>query len=458
MSRLFFRTSCLALLVALLPHALQAQDFTLPTTGVIPNYDRVAIGQAEALEGGAYVARTNDAGANWYNPAGLVQVEKVSLNAAASGYELTKTSLEGLGTEASRTRFTPVGRYFGLVVGNPVVKGRDVRLAISFSRPVGWDPGVIETSIAFTPAGGGTETIGYNSLVSFSTAMPTLGAGFRISDQFRLGASATLAITNFGVAQLVSDRLLVGTTSEAISRIVTIDGSTKQFVFAGGAQWEPTRHLRVGAQVRSPGLAIGGNATVVLQRTQFGAGGTDDLAFRDPEATFRYKIPLNIVGGVAWVDSAWALEVNVRYHGGVSAYDMVSSDLTGQRVVVPPAAPPIVTQAAFAPVVEEARSVVNLAIGGSVRISRTFRLHAGFFTDESPVGNPQQSIFRELDLVGGAIGASLTVGRLSGSLGFTASTGSSGPQSIASSLSGTTTETRLKVTTAAFIYALSYNF
>ena len=56
----------------LLPHLLQAQvaQFTIPPSGIIPNYNRISIGQREALEGGAYVARTDDALANWYNPGG----------------------------------------------------------------------------------------------------------------------------------------------------------------------------------------------------------------------------------------------------------------------------------------------------------------------------------------------------------------------------------------------------
>ena len=458
MSRLCIRLSNLAVLAAALARSAAAQDFSLPPTGVIPNYDRVAIGQAEALEGGAYVARTNDAGANWYNPAGLVEVDKVSLNAAASGYEVTRTTLEGLGTETSRTRFTPVGRYFGLVVGRPIVKRRDIRVGISFSRPVGWDPGGISSAITFAPAGGGTETIGFNSLVSFATSMPSLGIGYRVADNVRLGASATFAVTNLGVSQLLSDRFLDGPTSLALDRVVTVDATGKQFIFAGGIQWDATTHLRIGAQVRTPGLQVGGTANVVYERAEFGTNGIDDLVFRDEKAAFRYKYPLNLIGGVAWVDSTWALEVNVRYHGSIAAYDLIASELTGQRVVIPVSADPVATQPAFEPVVQEAKAIVNLAVGGSFKVSRSVRLHAGFFTDRSPVANVETSIFRSMDLAGGAVGASLAVGRLSGSLGFTGSFGTSDPRDIGPSLSGSVTETRLKVQTAAFIYALSYNF
>ena len=39
-------------------------DLTLPPGTAIPNYDRIRIGQDEAMEGNAYVARTGDAGSS----------------------------------------------------------------------------------------------------------------------------------------------------------------------------------------------------------------------------------------------------------------------------------------------------------------------------------------------------------------------------------------------------------
>ena len=49
--------------LCLLPQNLPAQApvFNIPPNTILPNYNRVALGQREALEGGAYVARTDDA-------------------------------------------------------------------------------------------------------------------------------------------------------------------------------------------------------------------------------------------------------------------------------------------------------------------------------------------------------------------------------------------------------------
>jgi hypothetical protein len=49
--------------------AAQDPTISLPPTLILPNYDRVQIGQREGLEAGAFVARTDDASAAWYNPA-----------------------------------------------------------------------------------------------------------------------------------------------------------------------------------------------------------------------------------------------------------------------------------------------------------------------------------------------------------------------------------------------------
>ncbi len=74
-------------LLLLMARAVRAQtpEFSLPPTSLLPNYGRVGIGQREAIEAGAYVARTDDALANYYNPAGLAMSRKTALNASSSG-------------------------------------------------------------------------------------------------------------------------------------------------------------------------------------------------------------------------------------------------------------------------------------------------------------------------------------------------------------------------------------
>src|SRR5499433_4553419 len=81
--------------------AAQQLPVPIPKALIFPNYDNVLVGQNQALEGGAYIARVDDASANFYNPAGLVQSEKTSLNASSTGYIVTRLSSEALQTSIS---------------------------------------------------------------------------------------------------------------------------------------------------------------------------------------------------------------------------------------------------------------------------------------------------------------------------------------------------------------------
>ena len=80
----------------------------LPRALVFPNYDNVLLGKDQALEGGAYIARAGDASANFYNPAGLVQSEKTSLNASSTGWVWTRLSSEALNTSATSDKIDNV--------------------------------------------------------------------------------------------------------------------------------------------------------------------------------------------------------------------------------------------------------------------------------------------------------------------------------------------------------------
>lgn len=64
------------------------------------------------------MARTDDAGAGWYNPAGLALSEKCGLNASSNAYELTTITLEGIGQAKGST----VGPTLGGIAGDTKIK------------------------------------------------------------------------------------------------------------------------------------------------------------------------------------------------------------------------------------------------------------------------------------------------------------------------------------------------
>jgi hypothetical protein len=70
----------------LVPAAALAQATATAPGLLFPNQDRVLVGEVEALEGGAYVARARGAAANGYHPAGLALTPTVTFVIRSGGW------------------------------------------------------------------------------------------------------------------------------------------------------------------------------------------------------------------------------------------------------------------------------------------------------------------------------------------------------------------------------------
>jgi hypothetical protein len=440
--------------------ALRAQiaDFTIPPSGILPNYDRVSIGQREGLEGGAFAARTDDAGAGWYNPAGLALSEKSGLNASSNAYELTTITLEGIGKAQGSTRFSPSGTYFGAVLGAPVIKSPNWRIAFFYAKPVSWTPGSLDGSLSLTP-GGNTEQLSYNTSSVFTTIIPGLAAGFRAGSRLRLGARAGLGMTTLHQVQSVSDRLITpGVSSTTGIRSVSSDGGVYQVLLSGGVQWDAGSQVKLGGLITSPGLRVGGSSKLLYSNTLFSGAGSREIGFRDENAKLEYKIPLELIGGVAVVFDRFQLEGDVRYHAGTDRFDLLSSEVQAQLITTDANGVPTQSTLTFVPVREKLTEVFNVALGGHYLISKGIRIHAGFFTDASPVADSDSSDFRTVDLVGASTGISFSGSHLSGSFGVSGSWGTTDNRAIGPSLGGIQGSTKIKVSTFTLLYAVSYAF
>ena len=106
----------------------------------------------------------------------------------------------------------------------------------------------------------------------------------------------------------------------------------------------------------------------------------------------------------------------------------------------------------------QARSIVSFALGANFSVSPAFRLHAGFFTDPSPVSAPSQSTFRAVDLTGASGGVSLGAGNLTASLGILSSWGTTTERAVGPSLGGLEATTDVSVQTFTGLYSVSFTF
>ena len=433
----------------------RAQNFDLPPTNIITNYNRVNIGQREALEGGAFVARTNDAGANWYNPAGLAQAERAAINAGGHAWEVITVAVEGFGTRRGGARFKTIGTFFGVVLGEPWLGGRTVRLGFSIAKPVAWEPGAVDGAVEHEVTGG-QEEISLFGQASLSTVVPAVSAGFRVSDRLRVGLGVRIPATNLSQTGIVSDRLLVPTAGAVLTRSVVIDGSSWAVEGTAGVQWEVSPGVRLGAHLVTPSGRLSGSGRVTSEQTFVSQPLSRETSFRDPEMRFDYRFPARATLGAAFRLGKGVVEVDLRLTASADEYALLESDLTAREIEITPGGT-TVTEAPFAPVVESTRATTNLAIGGHYPISGSFTAHAGYFTDQSPVGDPATSLFRAMELSGLSAGASVG-GRLSGSFGFTTTWGTTESRSIGPSLGGVTTNTTLDVRIFSTLFALSYRF
>ena len=433
----------------------RAQTVSVPPSLILPNYDRLPIGQREGVEGGAYVARTNDAAAAWYNPAGLGQSRKSALNASATAYEYTSMELEGFGTSEGRSRISSIGTLLSFVIGEDVIRSRNWRFGFAITHPVVWQPSSIE--LAFTMQAG-AELLAYATDVDLSVMIPSLSAAYVPGGagigKLRLGAGLGMAITTVGQSVSFSDRVTTPAAASVAARDFSADGEVWNLVPTLGLQWDATPSISFGTRISAPGMKVLGSSRMRLQNSRYSNVEVRDLVFADPEVEMDYKQPFEADVGVAFDVFKGEVEIDVHYFGAIDPYALYASDVAG-RLTVDSGAGPTVTSVPFTPTTNSARSVVNVAIGGSRPISQKVRVHVGFSTDQSPV-DQSLSMFRQVNLKRFTAGFSLTGARLSGSLGLGYSTGSGTRQTLGSTEGGQQTTTRLNVKAANLLFALSY--
>jgi hypothetical protein len=450
-----YASLCLALAA---PAVFAAQAVSVPPNLILPNYDRVPVGQREGIEAGAYLARTNDAAANWYNPAGLGKSLKTSLNASATAYEGTSLSLEGLGTSAGRSRISSIGTLLGLVIGNDVLHSDKVRLGFSITSPIVWQPSGLDLAASLQ---GGQELLGYSTNVNLDVMIPNLAVSFTPggveSGRLRLGAGVGVAITSILQSQDISDRVTTPTDATVALRSFSADGETWGIRLSGGVQWDLTRRVTLGAMVVAPTARLLGSSLFKSHSSRWSADSLSDFIFADENVTMDYKLPLELAGGGSFQFAKGAeIEIDVRYHAAIDPYVLYASALAGRLTVQDSGGAPVVTTPPFDTTINSARAVTNVAVGANYPLSAKFRVHAGFSTDGSPVGDQTQSLFRQVNLSRFTAGVSLAGSRLSGSLGFGYSFGSGTRTSLGSTEGGQQTVTRLSVKTANLLFALSY--
>jgi hypothetical protein len=437
--------------------AAQTLPIPIPKALLFPNYDNVLVGQNQALEGGAYIARADDAAANFYNPAGLVVSEKTSLNASSTGYVWSRLSSESLNASISSSKIDNVPGYFGVVVAPPFTDVRNLRLGISITRGVAWSPGGIDQSTNASNVAS-IDRVTYSSDASFKTLLYQIaGAWAPLADRsLRLGLGIGLSQTSYTNNTTLSGLLSLGGQPGQFLSTLRANANEWDVLFTLGAQWDIAQGLTLGVLFRSPGLRLGGGSLLTYESSLLRPAAPTSSFFRDENGQFQYKLPWEASLGIAYRFGNAELEADLRYHDALSSYALYQSSLPIQIVVQnPDGTTSTSTQPAPTPTYS-ARRVYNVAVGGNVKLSQKLTLHGGFYTTFSPVADPATSPFRQADLYGFTAGVDFQLEHFGASLGAGYQFGNSATTGIA--IDNVSTMSTVRLDSVSVFYAISYQF
>jgi hypothetical protein len=405
------RGACWTLLLAIaVGGPARAQDFTVPPTLLLPNYDRVYPGLLEALEGGAFVARARQAPALFYNPAGIALVDRTVLNASAQGYQLTTLSGSGF-EQSSGGVFETLPSFLGVVLGKEVIDWESVRIGFAVVTPAHSD---LTTIASTTPAAG--QRASYTVHSSFDTLVPTFSVGWAVAPSFRLGGSIEFPYVSLSNTGQLSGEITSATNSRATLRTLAVSGSTLKLRGTVGLQWDPLSWLKLGALVRSPGLNIKSGGSFQYEGLTTFATGSRQVFFQDPGVEFQYKLPLEAGLGAALEFGPFGIEIDVRWHDGTDEYPLYASTTLG-RVVDTTSGTPVTSEFAFPGVSYRARQTWNGSVGAHWAFSESFVISAGAYRDYSPVDPAVGHAFRRVDVIGFRAGVSFRIDKLTAAIG-----------------------------------------
>lgn len=424
----------------------------VPPSLLLPNYNRVLIGEKEALEAAAFVARAEGSVAAYYNPAGLGLADATRLTVGLATQEWMRYSVTGDSQATSRTSNRSIGGVFGLVLG-PELSGLEKwRFGFLIMRPLAIQP-ALELR-ATVPSDGGRTAGTYLTTSSLSDLAPTVAAAYNYSPTLRFGASVRLSSLSLYQNQALFADVLNGNTLRTAEGTLVGHGSVLSLVFTGGLQWEPRPRVRIGAQIALPSLRMAGSSSVIYRGADLSAGYGVIEQFADASTEFRYRQPFNVSGGVAWTSDRGQVEFDIKHYASTRRYDLLKSDQFVERTVVSNVGT-VVETIPFPTFTFAGRAVTNVALGGHYRFSEAVTAHAGVYSDRSPVGPGAESLFGHVNLSGVTAGAAFRFSRVVGSVGLA---WVSGKQEVTLDLPFRQVSPTVRVRSLQLLYALSLTF
>lgn len=350
-----------------------------PRGALAGNNDDVVAGTDAALTGGAVVANVHTGAAMWFNPAGVAQLDNRSLGLTGAMYSVRILNAPGLLTletgEQSEGRHvaTSVIPRALTFIGAP---WEDVRVGFGlFNSQV--DDLYLQDTVASEGASPSSEWFSATSN-RFSVYHVSLSAGWRVSDELRIGGAFDIVI-----ASQTSSRSLGGSydlgAAGAFDESFISSTSAGGMQLKAGVQWEAHPHVNLGLSVATPSYMVyryqDSTASSILAPpagpSTFTGGQIDEFT-----GTWAGIEPGNLRVGAAFLfDLGW-IEADLVYYFPLSAREF-GLELEG---------------------------VANLKIGAMLDVMPRLTLGLGFFTDRSQKPAPTQFGDSTIDFYGLNVG------------------------------------------------------
>ena len=450
MRRMFPRLLVLLLAV---PHcyAQEPDLVTPPPNVVLPNSNGVPVGPFGGLEGGAYVARVDDPSAAWFNPAGLSRAKTAQITGSAGLYQFTSVAPSSLPNPGGALDQIPN------LVGYSMNAFHNCTMGFALVTNNAWKQET-DSELIFGNAASG-ERFGYSADAEFTRRHLNLSGGCQ-DGRWRYGAGAVFSVTNLRLVDTVSDRLSNGAGLRTLLLTSRKSGNSLGLRPVLGVQYDPSAGWHAGLVIRTPAATLHRSGQYSADGTLHVGTGSRGLSIFDNEAKFTDKMPWEFQVGMAYIGKRAEAEFDVQQLTGLQSYVLLGSSnpLVIYRDDGQGGAPTVETRP-FDGLSSGARPVTNVAIGGHYQLSanHSYKLHAGFITDHSPVRSDDQ-VFDRVDLNAWTIGVSGKASKLQFAAGLNIRKGESGDIHVRDLLDGEPVLTSIKIKTTALIYSLSYEF
>jgi hypothetical protein len=303
------------------------------------------------------------------------------------------------------------------------------------------------------------ERFSYAASSKYTRYVASVGGGYTPDQKLRFGGSVDVELTRINQAQSVNDRIL--STPRATSLLVaTYSNAAFTHLRATlGMQYEFSEKLTVGGTVKTPGIAMSNGGSAGMDATLYKGGATTNLSYYDGSPTMKYKLPFEFAAGAAYTAGRMTVEGDVRVIQGGGVYDFFAPNRTVTGIVDTGTSPAQAVETAFRSYKVDQRSVVDIRVGGHYLLSESgkLKLHGGFATNNSPVGDDDE-VFQQANLLRFTVGMSGEKGRFTFAGGFDYQAGTTPLYDVYTAQNGQVIKTTVAVDGFSLVYSFGVRF